>query len=34
VQKLDSVEAIAALQEVGRAVAKSVDPAHYTGFLN
>jgi hypothetical protein len=34
VQKLDSVEAISKLQEVGRAVAKSVDPAHYAGFLN
>jgi patatin-like phospholipase/acyl hydrolase len=34
VQKLDAVEAIGELQEVGRAVAKSVDVAHYAGFLD
>lgn len=34
VQKLDSVAAISELQEVGRAVARSVDPSHYAGFLN
>jgi uncharacterized protein len=34
VQRLDSVEAIDKLQVVGRAVAQSVDPAHYAGFLD
>jgi len=34
VQKLDSVQSIGELQAVGRAVAKSVDPAHYAGFLS
>jgi hypothetical protein len=33
VQQLDSVEAIGELQEVGRAVGKSVDPVHYKDFL-
>jgi patatin-like phospholipase/acyl hydrolase len=33
VQQLDSVGAIGQLQQVGRAVAKSVEPAHFTGFL-
>ena len=34
VQQLDSVEAIGELQEVGRAVGKTVDPNHYKGFLS
>lgn len=33
VQKLDSIDAIGDLQRIGREVAKSVDPAHYKGFL-
>lgn len=33
VQKLDSTEAIAELQQIGRAVAKQIDPAHFQGFL-
>ncbi len=33
VQQLDSVAHIADLQEVGRAVAKEVDVAHFAGFL-
>jgi len=33
VQKLDSVAAIDELQTIGRAVARSVDPRHFAGFL-
>jgi hypothetical protein len=33
VQKLDSVAAIGDLQRIGRAVAQSVDAAHFAGFL-
>jgi patatin-like phospholipase/acyl hydrolase len=33
VQKLDSIAGIADLQRVGRALAKSVNPVHYEGFL-
>jgi hypothetical protein len=33
VQKLDSIAAISDLQRVGRAVAKSVKPEHFAGFL-
>ncbi len=32
VQQMDSVEHIAEMQEVGRAVAKTVRPAHFAGF--
>ena len=33
VQKLDSVDHIAELQEVGRAIAQQVNIDHFTGFL-
>ena len=34
VQKLDSIDGIADLQEVGRRVAETVAPEHYRGFLS
>jgi patatin-like phospholipase/acyl hydrolase len=33
VQKLDSIEHMGALKDVGTAAAKSVDPSHFAGFL-
>jgi len=33
VQQMDSIAHIRELQEVGRAVAKEVDIAHFAGFL-
>jgi hypothetical protein len=33
VQRMDSVEHIPELQEVGRAVGEQVDMAHFEGFL-
>jgi hypothetical protein len=33
VQKLDSVDHIAELREVGRAVANKVKPEHFAGFV-